>query len=80
MLRRGNSRGHDHRTKVHGKHIRSDVPGLAYGVLVQVSRTPANDGLAPLSGPASEKRQGTKSREVALRRCGGLYGDWASCV
>jgi len=25
--------------------------------------------------PASEKRQGTKSREVGHRRCRGLYGD-----
>jgi len=25
---------------------------------------------------ASEKRQGTKSRDVILRRCCGRYGDW----
>ena len=27
--------------------------------------------------PASEKRQGRKSRSVVHRRCGGLYGDLA---
>ena len=29
-------------------------------------------------GPASEKRQGTKSREVGPCWCSGLYGDWAA--
>ena len=31
-----------------------------------------------LMRPASEKRQGTKSRSVVHRRCGGLYGDLAA--
>ncbi len=31
-----------------------------------------------LGRPASEKRQGTKSREVGHRRCRGLYGDLAA--
>src|ERR1700758_2900431 len=42
---------------------------------VQVSRTPAFTRLAARVRPASEKRQGTKSREVEHWRCGGLYGD-----
>ena len=31
-----------------------------------------------LGRPASEKRQGTKSREVGHRRCRGRYGDLAA--
>jgi len=31
--------------------------------------------LDTLGRPASEKRQGTKSREVGHRPCRGLYGD-----
>jgi hypothetical protein len=33
------------------------------------------DASHALVRPASEKRQGTKSRLVRHRRCGGLYGD-----
>ncbi len=33
--------------------------------------------LSTRAWPASEKRQGAKSRESGLRRCGGLYGDSA---
>ena len=37
-----------------------------------------NDGaIDALMRPASEKRQGTKSRKVAHRGCSGRYGDLA---
>jgi len=41
---------------------------------VQVSRTPASDGVATRSGLASEKRQGTKSREVGVTLQQTLWG------
>src|ERR1700719_1580343 len=41
-------------------------------------RTPAVTSLHTLGRPASEKRHGTKSREVGHRRCRGLYGDLAA--
>jgi len=44
-------------------------------VTVQVFGRRDDETLHALRRPASEKRQGTKSREVARLRCGGLYGD-----
>jgi len=37
-----------------------------------------DEPLNPLIRPASEKRQGTKSRSVGQRRCRRRYGDWAT--
>ena len=37
-----------------------------------------DEAIHALGRPASEKRQGTKSREVGHRRCDGLYGDLAA--
>ena len=52
--------------------IRSFGPMSA---IVQVSRTPAMTKPSTRSGPASEKRQGTKSRSAMQWRCGGaLWG------
>jgi len=45
---------------------------------VQVSRTLAAQASPRALKPASEKRQGTKSRDVGLCRRSGLYGDSAS--
>jgi hypothetical protein len=41
-------------------------------------RTPGWDAIHALRRPASEKRQGRKSREVAHWRCRGCYGDLAA--
>jgi len=41
----------------------------------QVSRTPRCWALHTRCRSASEKRQGTKSREVEHQRCSGVYGD-----
>ena len=41
-------------------------------------RTPAWDAIHALRRPASEKRQGRKSREVGHWRCRGCYGDLAA--
>ena len=43
--------------------------------LVQVFGRLQDDPTRVRRREASEKRQGTKSREVARLRCGGLYGD-----
>jgi len=42
----------------------------------KVSRTPRCRALPTRCRSASEKRQGTKSREVEHQRCSWLYGDW----
>jgi hypothetical protein len=44
-------------------------------VVVQVFGRLQDDPTRVRRREASEKRQGTKSREVARLRCGGLYGD-----
>jgi hypothetical protein len=44
---------------------------------VQVSRTPAAAVYPRAVKPASEKRQGTKSRASEARRCNERYGDSA---
>jgi hypothetical protein len=41
-------------------------------------RTPGWDAIHALRRPASEKRQGRKSREVGHWRCRGCYGDLAA--
>jgi hypothetical protein len=41
---------------------------------VQVFGCRHDDAIHALRRPASEKRQGTKSREVGHRRCRGRYG------
>lgn len=45
---------------------------------VQVFGCRHDDAIHALRRPASEKRQGTKSREVGHRRCRGRYGDLAA--
>src|SRR3979490_2143117 len=45
---------------------------------VQVFGCRHDEAIHALRRPASEKRQGTKSREVGHRRCRGLYGDLAA--
>jgi hypothetical protein len=42
---------------------------------VQVFGCRLDEAIDALRRPASEKRQGTKSREVGHRRCRGRYGD-----
>jgi hypothetical protein len=46
--------------------------------IVQVFRCRHCETIRALRRPASEKRQGRKSRWVGHRRCRGLYGDLAS--
>src|ERR1700722_4605580 len=46
--------------------------------LCRFSDAGRHDASHALGRPASEKRQGTKSREVEHRRCGGHYGDLAA--
>ena len=46
--------------------------------IVQVFGCRHDDAIHALRRPASEKRQGTKSREVGHRRRGGRYGDLAA--
>ena len=43
--------------------------------VVQVFGCRDAETILTLGAPASEKRQGTKSREVGHRRCRGRYGD-----
>ena len=43
--------------------------------LVQVFGRRDDEAIHALMRPATEKRQGTKSREVGQRRCSGRYGD-----
>src|SRR6266851_6346036 len=45
---------------------------------VQVFGCRHDEAIHALRRPASEKRQGTKSREVGHRRCRGRYGDFAA--
>jgi hypothetical protein len=45
---------------------------------VQVFGCRHDEAIYALRRPASEKRQGTKSREVGHRRCRGRYGDLAA--
>ena len=47
-------------------------------VPVQVFGCRHDDAIHALRRPASEKRQGTKSREVGHRRCRGRYGELAA--
>jgi hypothetical protein len=42
---------------------------------VQVFGRRDDEAIHALMRPATEKRQGTKSREVGQRRCSGCYGD-----
>jgi hypothetical protein len=48
---------------------------LLKAAIVQVSRTPRCWALPTRGRSASEKRQGTKSREAEHQRCNALYGD-----
>src|SRR4029077_2786877 len=57
-----------------GKHLLS----LSFSGFVQVFGCRHDDAIHALRRPASEKRQGTKSREVGHRRCRGRYGDLAA--
>jgi hypothetical protein len=45
---------------------------------VQVFGCRRHETIHTLGQPASEKRQGTKSRGVGHRRCSGRYGDYMS--
>jgi len=45
---------------------------------VQVFGRRHDEAIRALMRPATEKRQGTKSREVGQWRCGGRYGDLMS--
>src|ERR1700720_4743250 len=47
-------------------------------LIVQVFGCRHDEAIYALRRPASEKRQGTKSREVGHRRCRGRYGDLAA--
>jgi len=48
---------------------------LSFSESVQVFGRRDDDAICALMRPATEKRQGTKSREVGQRRCSGRYGD-----
>jgi hypothetical protein len=72
-----------------GKAARTDLCGgrevtrvptakKATSVVVQVFGRRADEAIPAHRRPASEKRQGTKSREVGHRRCSGRYGDFAA--
>jgi hypothetical protein len=54
---------------------RAYVAALHESACVQVFGCLHDDPIHARRRQASEKRQGTKSREVARLRCGGLYGD-----
>ena len=49
-----------------------------FSAIVQVFGCRHDDAIHALRRPASEKRQGTKSREVGHRRCRGRYGELAA--
>jgi hypothetical protein len=51
---------------------------VAMSVIVQVFGRRDAETIPTLGQPASEKRQGTKSRGVGHRQCSGCYGDLAS--
>ena len=57
------------------KHTIRDNQLTSCSALVQVTRTPARRPIHARRREASEKRQGTKSREVEAGRRSGLYGD-----
>jgi hypothetical protein len=61
------------------RHGAKDIDSLAASIaaLVQVSRTPAATVYPRAVKPASEKRQGTKSRAGEARGCSECYGDSA---
>ena len=65
-------------------HITAGDKSLPYqyslleSVHVQVFGCRDAEILPSLGQPASEKRQGTKSRDVGHRQCSGCYGDLAS--
>ena len=54
------------------------ICGGAESPSVQVFGCRHDDAIHALRRPASEKRQGTKSREVGHRRCRGRYGELAA--
>ena len=54
------------------------LPFTDMSAAVQVFGCRHDDAIHALRRPASEKRQGTKSREVGHRRCRGRYGDLAA--
>ena len=47
-------------------------------LIVQVFGRRHDESMGALMRPATEKRQGTKSRWVMQRRCRGRYGDLAA--
>jgi hypothetical protein len=54
----------------------ADRPAARAVLCSRLWRLSGNDVVAPmLWRPASEKRQGTKSRSEVHRWCGGLYGE-----
>jgi hypothetical protein len=60
-----------------GRH-RPVSPDLECPLLCRFSDAGNDEARHTLGRPASEKRQGTKSREVRHGRCRGLYGDLAA--
>src|SRR5260370_6464554 len=52
--------------------------GLLFPLVCRFSDAGSDDPSTRFGRPASEKRQGTKSREVGHRRCRGVYGDLAA--
>src|SRR6266568_1719776 len=64
-------------------HIVLNSKAVAFAALheslrVQVFGRRDDEAIHALMRPATEKRQGTKSREVGQRRCSGCYGDYMS--
>src|SRR5260370_41205003 len=57
---------------------RKSVFGAVCSAFVQVFGRRDAETIPTLGQPASEKRQGTKSRGVGHRQCSGCYGDLAS--
>jgi hypothetical protein len=60
------------------KEVFSFIDELRRSAFVQVFGCRHDDAIHALRRPASEKRQGTKSREVGHRRCRGRYGELAA--
>ena len=65
-------------TSRQGDRIEMPFAAAHESVHVQVFGCRHDDAIHALRRPASEKRQGTKSREVGHRRCRGRYGELAA--
>jgi len=58
--------------------MKASIAAVHESVVVQVFGCRDAETIPTLGQPASEKRQGTKSRGVGHRQCSRCYGDLAS--